>query len=304
MKYRLLFCFPLADIKNLIENYVDIRMQSIEMIESVKTCERVQDVEYGDIPPDTCPVIPVSLPKKNGTVFAKVSPDDYATIMSASNKWRLCYSGYPIFVKRKNDTFTTTYMHKLIHGGSAKHINGDRLDNRRENLMDSPRGPPAPRKRKNEERDDVSSSSQGTEPGDEIERAIQDIKLENEWRAYYGECSDEDFKISTPKFLTPETCSFRYNDQDLKLYKGFASIRYPRNKVYKGDVFNGMPHGYGHLYEEEHNIESCGMWRNGLMYRGMVLNFKETSRCECFESTICPLREVTRVDVVESGHRR
>lgn len=268
MKCLLLLIVPLSDIKSLVENYVDLRIQSIEMMESVKTCERVQEMEYCDIPPDTCPLVPVSLPKKNGTVFAKVSPDDYATIMNASNKWRLCYSGYPIFVKRKNDTFTTTYMHKLIHGGSAKHINGDRLDNRRENLMDSPRGSPAPRKRK------------------------------------MGECSEEDFKIYTPRFLTTETCSFRHNDQDLKHYEGFACIRYPRNKVYKGDVCNGMPHGYGHLYEEEYNIESCGMWRNGSMHRGMVLNFKESSRCECFESTMCPLREVTRVDVVESGRRK
>lgn len=266
MRCVLLLLMPLTDIKNLVENYVDLRLQSMEMIESVRTCERIQDMDYCDIPPDTCPLIPVSLPKNNGTVFAKVSPSDYDMIMNASTKWRLCYSGYPIFVKRKNNVFTTTYMHKLIHGGSAKHINGDRLDNRRDNLIDSPRGSPAPRKRK------------------------------------HGE--SEEFKIYTPKFLTTEICSFHHTDQDLKFYEGFACIRYPRNKTYKGDVYRGIPNGYGHLYEGELNSESCGMWKHGTMDKGMVINYKETSRCECFESTVCPLREVTRVDVVESGRRK
>lgn len=267
MRCLLLLVVPLADIKSLVENYIDLRIQSLELMEAVKTTERIQELDYCDIPTDTCSLVPVSLPKNNGTVFAKVSPEDYETITNASSKWRLCYSGYPIYVTRKNDIFTTTYMHKLVHGGSAKHINGDRLDNRRENLIDSPRGPPAPRKNKTGE-------------------------------------SEEDFKISTPKFLTYEVCSFRHNDQDLKLYDGFACVRYPRNKVYKGDVCQGIPNGYGHLYEGDHNIESCGMWTNGKMDRGMVINFKESSKCECYQTTVCPLREVIRVDVVESGHRK
>lgn len=266
MRCLLLLLAPMADIKSLVENYIDLRIQSIEMMESVKNTDRIQELEYCDIPLDNCSLIPVSLPKNNGTVFAKVSPEDYDLVANASTKWRICSSGYPIYVTRKQDVFTTTYMHKLIHGGSAKHINGDRLDNRRDNLIDSPRGSPAPRKQKRGE--------------------------------------SEEFTIHTPKFLTSEVCAFRHNDQDLKLYSGFACIRYPRNKVYKGDVCQGIPNGYGHLYEGENQIESCGMWINGNMDRGMVINFKELSTRESYESTVCPLREVTRVDVVESGHRK
>lgn len=83
--------------------------------------------------------IPVRLPKKQGIVSALVSEEDYEKVSGISSKWRKSSSGYPIFVKRSGNKFITTYMHKLIYGDSAKHVNGDRMNNTRDNLVRSTR---------------------------------------------------------------------------------------------------------------------------------------------------------------------
>lgn len=85
--------------------------------------------------------IPVRLPKNAGWVEATVSPEDYPALSLPSMKWRLGSSGYPMFVRRVNKELTTIWMHKLVAGGPASHINGDRLDCRRENLIESARKP-------------------------------------------------------------------------------------------------------------------------------------------------------------------
>lgn len=83
--------------------------------------------------------ISVRLPKNKGFVEATVSPEDYANLTLPGMKWRVGSSGYPMFVKRVNKELTTIWMHKLVAGGPATHINGDRLDCRRENLIESGR---------------------------------------------------------------------------------------------------------------------------------------------------------------------
>lgn len=140
---------PLGDIKTLCENYINLKMQTMDMIDTASTSPRLQELDmYNAAPDNSFRLIPVSLPKKGGWVHAKVSSEDYEMLNEISSKWRTCSSGYPIFVTRKNGVFCTTYMHKLIYGDTARHVNGDRLDNRRENLIKSVRGPPAPRKSK------------------------------------------------------------------------------------------------------------------------------------------------------------
>lgn len=85
--------------------------------------------------------IPVRLPNNRGWTEAIVSPEDYASLTLPGMRWRLGSSNYPMFVKRINKELTTIWMHKLIMGGPATHINGDRLDCRRENLIVSSRKP-------------------------------------------------------------------------------------------------------------------------------------------------------------------
>lgn len=85
--------------------------------------------------------IAVRLPNNQGWTEATVSPEDHAVLSLPGMRWRLGSSGYPMFVKRVNKELTTIWMHKMVAGGPATHINGDRLDCRRENLMTSSRKP-------------------------------------------------------------------------------------------------------------------------------------------------------------------
>lgn len=85
--------------------------------------------------------IPVRLPKNQGYANAVVSPEDYSELTQPGMRWRMGSSGYPMYVKRINRELTTVWMHKLVAGGPATHLNGDRLDCRRENLVESNRKP-------------------------------------------------------------------------------------------------------------------------------------------------------------------
>jgi hypothetical protein len=157
-------------------------------------------------------------------------------------------------------------MHKLIHGKSARHINGDRLDNRRGNLVDSLRGPPAKRNRSQED--------------------------------------SEEFFIKTPRVLTSELHSFKQGNKDLLSFTGYANIEYGKDKHFSGDIKLGKPEGYGHLYESKFHRHSCGLWEDGNMKRGMVIEYKPLPRCLCEIWKSCPLREVSKLDVVIDGLRR
>lgn len=73
---------------------------------------------------------------------AIVSPQDYERISSLKANWKVSSSGYPIFVKRVQSKSKTVYMHRLIVPTPSRHLNGNRLDNRRENLVPSFRNTP------------------------------------------------------------------------------------------------------------------------------------------------------------------
>lgn len=147
--FVMMVMMSLGDIKTLCENYINLKIQNMDMIDMATSSSRLQDIDMCKAAPDTdFKLIPVSLPKKAGYAYAKVSNEDFEMVNNLSSKWRISSSGYPIFVTRKGGVFCTTYMHKLIYGDTSRHVNGDRLDNRRENLIKSIRGPPAPRKPK------------------------------------------------------------------------------------------------------------------------------------------------------------
>lgn len=79
--------------------------------------------------------IPVLLQNHAGTMIAKVDRDDYQMVMEFASVWRLTTNGYARTTKKVGEKFKMFYMHSLIFGDRARHVNGDRLDNRRQNLV-------------------------------------------------------------------------------------------------------------------------------------------------------------------------
>lgn len=85
--------------------------------------------------------VPVKLPNKGGTTMARVSAEDYDDVIRFTDRWRMTSSGYVVYVTHRGGAhcYKTMYLHWLIQGGPARHINGDRLDCRRENLTSTSR---------------------------------------------------------------------------------------------------------------------------------------------------------------------
>lgn len=86
--------------------------------------------------------IPVKVPNTETQIMTCVSPSDYEDLKSMASTWRMNNNGYVVTSRRKDGKYQLLYMHKIVAGGPAKHLNGDRLDNRRENLIPTkPRRP-------------------------------------------------------------------------------------------------------------------------------------------------------------------
>lgn len=70
-------------------------------------------------------------------VFAMIDPEDYEKV-SAFGKWYINDSGYAVKKTRLNGKNIHIRMHRLVNNTPANlqtdHINGDRLDNRKQNL--------------------------------------------------------------------------------------------------------------------------------------------------------------------------
>lgn len=75
-----------------------------------------------------------SFPSMNGTKIV-VSPEDKH--LADNYKWRISNSGYVVSSVRRQGEYRLTYLHKLVAGTTAKHINANRLDNRRTNLVET-----------------------------------------------------------------------------------------------------------------------------------------------------------------------
>jgi hypothetical protein len=68
----------------------------------------------------------------NGTQVI-ISPEDRH--LAEERPWRISSSGYVVSSSRKEGKYKLYYLHKLIKGSSARHVNSNRLDNRRSNLV-------------------------------------------------------------------------------------------------------------------------------------------------------------------------
>lgn len=195
--------------------------------------------------------ISVRLPKNQGTTEAIVSPEDYADLTKPDMRWRMGSSGYPMYVKRINKQLTTIWMHKLVQGGPATHVNGDRLDCRRENLVESAR--------------------------------------------------KSRFEIKAPESTWDSVEEYQWGDRDLRFYNGFANITYEKGKFFSGQVVHGVPHGFGNLYEPELNKHSSGDWMNGVMIKGMVVEYEHLPKCMCNVFAGCSTRRVKHIQLINNN---
>lgn len=79
----------------------------------------------------------VSLPRGKGHTLSKIFYEDSDKYHIDQFKWRLSKSGYVVRSWKVGNRVFTEYLHKRIFGATCYHINGDRLDNRRDNLRAS-----------------------------------------------------------------------------------------------------------------------------------------------------------------------
>lgn len=94
--------------------------------------------------PDGARRVPIRGVRKDGTrgrvAWALVSEEDYERVSAL--KWSLAGRGYARAAgsRRRGEKFPTIYMHRLVmdaaDGMQVDHRNGDKLDNRRENLRE------------------------------------------------------------------------------------------------------------------------------------------------------------------------
>lgn len=74
-------------------------------------------------------LVPVRLPnEKSEYVYAIVDAGDFHRV--ETYQWRQTSRGHIVASTQRE----IIYLHKLVAGGRATHINGDRLDNRQRNL--------------------------------------------------------------------------------------------------------------------------------------------------------------------------
>lgn len=121
---------------SLGSNYIELRTETphFRPIQLPNSC-MVHNASFCEIP--------VKLPKSNSESITLVSPEDYNRLLRISENWRVNTRGYVVTSCRPNGKYRLTYMHKEVAGHTATHLNGDRLDNRRANLVPSkPRSSP------------------------------------------------------------------------------------------------------------------------------------------------------------------
>lgn len=246
----------LLHLKTIGDAYVESRLARMDMISKVEESENVYKT------------IPAILHNNSGIMDAKVDPEDYQMVIDHAPVWRVTTNGYARATKKVDGKFKMLYMHTLVFGDRARHVNGDRLDNRRQNLV-------AVTKKK---------------------RKLQD-SLEQE------PDPSSSFKISKPSVISEECIEFQHDESTLPHHSGYAIIHYRRGKHYSGVIRNGIPHGFGVLYEQENQQQSMGMWIDGKLSVGMVLHFRPIPTCLCQAEIPCPFRVVDGVEVVKGGFR-
>lgn len=84
--------------------------------------------------------VPVRLPRDVQEVSALVSCDDLDKITAISPVWHLSTKGYVVSSKRVEGKQKITFLHRVVRDVPSMHLNGNKLDNRRENVIPTNRG--------------------------------------------------------------------------------------------------------------------------------------------------------------------
>lgn len=255
------FSSQLFLLKDLANNYVDLHLSRTKMLESCtdNMCETttkvIQDV------PELFRTIPVKLPHKSGHENALVSPEDYDFL--SSMQWRKSSSGYALSVRASTESQKekTIYMHKLIFGKPAKHINGNRLDNRRENLASTNRT--YKRKVRDDEEFDLKT------------HRVLSLDVHT-------------YKQDDPSLSSVTGYGIVHFDNGKK-YSG---------DIEKG-IPHGF--GVLSRNDKEKAYDMYGQWVYGKMDKGLVANFPPIPGCLCETPHICPFRNITNIQIIRNG---
>lgn len=78
--------------------------------------------------------LPVRLPRSKTTTFALIDPEDKDRLVKISPMWRVSSSGYIVCSKKVEGKYKVYYAHKEVLGGTGTHLNGNKFDNRKQNL--------------------------------------------------------------------------------------------------------------------------------------------------------------------------
>lgn len=138
-----------SHLKPLLDDYVNLKMESIKVAEQVEEAtpvpryseEKMAPPSMEDLTSDlhyqTIPVFEMYGDKCAGET--KVSPQDYEHLVSLTDKWRLNEWGHVFMRKHETDRKRPrdVRLTRILYEFNVLHVNGDRLDNRRTNLVPS-----------------------------------------------------------------------------------------------------------------------------------------------------------------------
>lgn len=199
--------FTFHNVISLVQNYFELKSSSpFQDYENAKQ----EFIPMSLLNNESVCAIPVKDNKSGEILQALVSQEDYEWLSKISPPWYVSSSGYVVSSKRVDHKYTRKYMHREIHGSSASHINGNLLDNRRENL--------------------ISTKSRGKNSKTNSKRApdlsTEELKIQS---IIEHECTSDEMP-KDGKFIT-----VKYKNSD---------------SVYSGEIHNYLPHGFGTLYEQ------------------------------------------------------